>query len=80
MKKLLLAGAAALVVATPAVARDNSPYVGIEGGVLFPKKQTISGNIDFTTNGKELGRAGAQGFLRRLHQRPSTNMRRCSTA
>jgi opacity protein-like surface antigen len=51
MKKLLLAGAAALVVATPAVARDNSPYVGIEGGVLFPKKQTISGNIDFTTNG-----------------------------
>ena len=53
MRKLLLAGAAALVVgiATPAVARDNSGYVGLEGGVLFPKKQTISGAIDFTTNG-----------------------------
>ena len=50
MRKLLLASAAALIVgvATPAAARDNSGYVGIEGGVLFPKKQTISGAIDFT--------------------------------
>src|SRR3954467_8705217 len=37
MRKYLLAAVAAAAVATPAVARDNSPYVGVEGGVLFPK-------------------------------------------
>ncbi|MEA3081805.1 MAG: hypothetical protein QOD54_1473, partial [Sphingomonadales bacterium] len=36
MRKLLLASAA-LVIATPAVARDGSPYVGLEGGILFPQ-------------------------------------------
>ena len=37
MRKYLLAGAAALVIGTPAAARDDSPYLGIEGGVLFPR-------------------------------------------
>ena len=37
MRKYLLAATAALVFATPAAARDGSPYVGIEGGILFPK-------------------------------------------
>lgn len=50
MRRYLLAAVAAAVVATPAMARDKSGYVGIEGGVLFPKKQTINGTIDFTTN------------------------------
>ncbi len=48
MRKYLLAGAAALIIATPAMARDNSGYVGIEGGVLFPKKQNINASTDFT--------------------------------
>jgi opacity protein-like surface antigen len=37
MRKYLLATVAALVIATPAAARDGSPYVGIEGGILFPR-------------------------------------------
>src|SRR5438270_141795 len=36
MRKLLLASAAA-AIATPALARDGSPYVGLEGGILFPQ-------------------------------------------
>src|SRR6478736_2023556 len=51
MKKYLLAATAAIVaagVATPAMARDGSGYVGLEGGVLFPQKQDIDGAIDFT--------------------------------
>lgn len=48
MRKFLLAGAAALVIATPAAARDNSGYIGIEGGVLFPKSQHVNATVDFT--------------------------------
>ena len=48
MRKYLLATAAALVIATPAAARDGSPYIGIEGGVLFPKSTNIDGSINFT--------------------------------
>src|SRR5215212_83952 len=36
IRKLLFASAA-LVIATPAAARDGSPYVGLEGGLLFPQ-------------------------------------------
>jgi OmpA-OmpF porin, OOP family len=35
MRSYLLAAAAAAAIATPAVARDGSPYVGIEGGLLI---------------------------------------------
>ena len=48
MRKYLLAAVAAAAFATPALAADGSGYVGIEGGVLFPKKQHIDANIDFT--------------------------------
>ena len=48
MRNYLLAAAVAAVLATPAAARDNSPYVGIEGGVMFPQKQNIDGSVDFT--------------------------------
>src|SRR5882757_7044631 len=48
MRKLLLATAATLAIATPAAARDNSGYVGLEGGALFPQKQHIDASIDFT--------------------------------
>jgi len=44
MRRYLLATAAATVAfAVPAAARDNSGYVGIEGGVMFPKSQTLEG-------------------------------------
>src|SRR3954470_16138364 len=49
MRKLFLAGAAAMVVAaTPAAARDGSGYIGLEGGVLFPKDQDIDAAINFS--------------------------------
>ena len=48
MRRFLLATAAALVISTPAVARDGSPYVGIEGGLLWPKNVNVNGFIDFT--------------------------------
>ena len=35
MRSYLLAAVAAAAIATPAVARDGSPYVGIEGGLLI---------------------------------------------
>ena len=50
MRKYLLAAVAAAAIASPAAARDGSGYVGIEGGVLFPQKQDIDGEVDFTTN------------------------------
>ena len=53
MRSLLLAtAAAAALAATPAVAKNGSPYVGIEGGILFPENQRLEGAItlDDTTN------------------------------
>ena len=41
MKKYLLAGAALAVIATPAAARDNSAYFGIEAGLMFPMNSDI---------------------------------------
>ncbi len=50
MRKYLMAGAAALVIAAPAAAtNDNSGYVGLEGGILFPRSQSVSGDVVFTT-------------------------------
>src|SRR3954471_13013258 len=52
MRKYLLAGAAAFMMAAPAAATtDHSPYVGLEGGILFPRSQTVDATVDFTTNG-----------------------------
>jgi opacity protein-like surface antigen len=48
MRKFLFAAAATVAIAAPAAAKDDSPYVGIEGGVLFPQKQTVFGSVDFT--------------------------------
>ena len=39
MRKYLLVTAAAVAIASPAVARDGSGYVGLEGGVMFPRSQ-----------------------------------------
>ena len=49
MRKYLLAAAAVAAVASPAFARDGSGYVGIEGGILFPKDQDADILVDYTT-------------------------------
>src|SRR4249919_2235334 len=41
LRKYLLAAAAAAAIATPAVARDHSGYVGLEGGAMFPTKSNL---------------------------------------
>src|SRR5262249_40194343 len=49
MRKFLFAAAATAAIASPAAAtRDGAGYVGLEGGVMFPKSQTRFGTIDFT--------------------------------
>ena len=56
IRKLLLASAA-VAIATPAVARDGQPYVGLEGGVLFPQNE--NGNLKATfTQGAQSPAAG----------------------
>lgn len=48
MHKLLFATVAALAVATPAAAEDNSGYVGLEGGILIPRNTHVDATVDFT--------------------------------
>ncbi|WP_319950650.1 outer membrane protein [Sphingomonas arvum] len=51
MRKLYLTAAttAAIAVASPALARDGQPYLGIEGGLLFAKDQNADILVDYTT-------------------------------
>ena len=49
MRKVLLAAVAASAIATPAVARNGSPYVGIEGGLLLPRDLNGNANVNFVT-------------------------------
>ena len=49
MRITLLAAVAALAISSPAIARDGQPYIGIEGGILFPKDQDGDLFVDFTT-------------------------------
>ena len=49
MRKYLLAAVAAAAIATPALAKDNSGYIGIDGGILMPRNQSLTGAVDFTT-------------------------------
>lgn len=46
MRKYLLAAAAIAAVASPAAARDGSAYVGIEGGLLFPRDTNVDISSD----------------------------------
>ena len=48
MRKLLLATAATVAIATPAAARDGSGYIGLEGGILFPHSQNGVFTATFT--------------------------------
>ena len=48
MRKYLLAAVAAAAITSPALARDGSGYVGVEGGILFPKSQDGDFDAIFT--------------------------------
>jgi opacity protein-like surface antigen len=48
MRAVLLAAVATAAIASPAVAQSTGPYVGIEGGVLFPKSTHVDANVDYT--------------------------------
>ena len=47
MRKFLLAAVASVAIAAPAAAQDAGPYVGLEGGVLFPKDTNVEADVDF---------------------------------
>ncbi len=46
MRRYLLAAVAAAAIATPALARDGSPYVGIEGGAIFVEDADFDVDVD----------------------------------
>jgi opacity protein-like surface antigen len=49
MRKHLLAASAAAALASPAFAAANGPYVGIEGGVTFPRTSDLDVVLNNTT-------------------------------
>lgn len=53
MRKFLLAAAATAALAAPAAARDGSPYVGIEGGLLLPKDMNGDAYVDVIRTGND---------------------------
>ena len=46
MKRFLITAVAAIAVASPAMARDGSGYIGAEAGLLIPRDSGPSGNVD----------------------------------
>jgi len=63
-KYLFLATIAAAAIASPAAARDGSPYVGADLGVVFPEDKDVNGSVDFTTNTATRPDIGAAGIGR----------------
>src|ERR1043166_8635702 len=51
MSKYLLAAVAAAAIATPAVAHDGSPYVGVDGGLMYV--QSHSDNYQGVTGSQD---------------------------
>ena len=49
MRNYLLAAAAIAAIATPAMARDGAAYVGLEGGILFPRHNNSNSIVTGTT-------------------------------
>ena len=62
MRKYLLAATALAMFATPAVAKDNSGYVGLEIGALFPKDPNGSAFVDFNTVNSTIPAGGVAVF------------------
>jgi opacity protein-like surface antigen len=54
MHKYLLTAVAAAAIATPALARDGSGYVGLEGGALFPNSTKVDVDVTDST-GADVG-------------------------
>jgi opacity protein-like surface antigen len=48
MRKLYLTAVAAAAIAVPAFAQSSGPYVGVEGGVLFPKDSHADATVNYT--------------------------------
>src|SRR5687767_2340030 len=61
MRKYLLAAVAVSAIASPAVARDGAGYIGVEGGILFPKDNDADVFADFTTTQVPATPAGPAG-------------------
>ena len=47
MRKHLLVAVAAAAIATPALAQTSGPYVGIEGGVMFPRDTDVDATVTY---------------------------------
>ena len=47
MKLALLAVVAAAAVASPALAQSTGPYVGLEGGVMFPNRTHVDATVNY---------------------------------
>src|SRR3954468_6892043 len=50
MRNFLLATVATAAIATPAVARDGSPYVGIDVGLMKPRDTNVDVDVVFPAN------------------------------
>ena len=50
MRKYLLAAVAVAAIASPAVARDGAGYIGVEGGIMFPKDNDADVIVDYALN------------------------------
>jgi opacity protein-like surface antigen len=48
MRKHYLVAVAAAAIAAPALAQSTGPYVGVEGGVLFPKDTHVGATVNYT--------------------------------
>src|SRR5690348_8008570 len=59
MRNYLLAAVAAAAIATPAVARDGTYYVGGDIGVMKPQDTRLSTNVDFLVLGPRSFQEGA---------------------
>ena len=62
MRKYLLAAAAAVAFATPAMARDHSPYVGVEGGLMLVEDMEFDLRSSTTTTDAFLTVDHKRGF------------------
>ena len=49
MRRYLLAAVAVAAIASPAMARDGAGYVGIEGGILFPRHSNVNTTANRST-------------------------------
>ena len=66
MRKYLLAAVAAVAISSPALARDGSPYVGIEGGLVIDGDLDLDLEFDYSGDTYEYDEAFDVDFKRGL--------------